>query len=200
MFGVIMVICFTSILRPERELNAFFVDKVIAAALACCLAWGLVDGIFYVWEGHYDQKRRIATVQALKEGRNEEGIAMVAQTMEDTYLDTLDDEERERTLKAIAGRLASSPVESIPLKQDLATMAATFILVVGTAVFVLLPFYLIQDVSTALAISNVLCISVLFGLGYWRSQYRRSVQRAATGLITAVVGIIITAVTVLLGG
>ena len=200
MFGVIMVICFTSILRPERELTAFFADKVIAAALACCVAWGLVDGIFYVWEGHYDLRERNMAVMALKQGRTEEGMAMVAENVEDTYLNSLSDEERERTLRTIAERLASAPMERIPLKQDLATMAATFALVVGTALFVLIPFYLFQDVSTALFYSNLLCILVLFGLGYWRSQYRGTLRRSVTGLITAIAGIIITVVTVLLGG
>jgi len=195
-----MVICFTSILRPERELTAFFADRVIAAALACCVAWGLVDGIFYVWEGHYDLKKRNMTVQVLKQGRTEEGMALVAENLEDTYLDSLNDEERERTLRTIGERLASTSEERIPLKQDLATMAATFALVVGTALLVLLPFYLVQDVGTALFYSNLLCILVLFTLGYWRSQYHGTINRVATGFITAIVGIIITVVTVLLGG
>jgi hypothetical protein len=200
MFGVIMVICFTSVLRPEGVLSMYFADRVIGAALACCVAWGLVDGIFYVWEGHYELRKKNATIQAFKQGRTDEGMAVVTESMEDTYLDSLNDEERERALKNIADRLSSSDLEHIPLKNDVATILAAFALVVGTAVFVLIPFLLIQDISNALFFSNLLCIIVLFGLGYWRAQGQKRLKRVTTGTTNAIVGIIITAVTVALGG
>jgi len=67
MFGVIMVVCFTSILRADPILAEKVIGTVLLSALFCCVAWGLVDGIFYALEAHYelDRKRKLlARVQA----------------------------------------------------------------------------------------------------------------------------------------
>jgi hypothetical protein len=67
MFGVIMVVCFTSVLRAYPQVAEQVVDIVLLSALFCCIAWGLVDGVFYAWEAHYelDKKKKLqALVQA----------------------------------------------------------------------------------------------------------------------------------------
>ena len=46
MFGVIMVVCFTSLFRLNSDIPDDIVDIVLQSALACCFAWGLVDGVF----------------------------------------------------------------------------------------------------------------------------------------------------------
>jgi hypothetical protein len=61
MFGVIMVVCFTSVLRAFPNLAETILGTILLSALFCCIAWGLVDGIFYAWEAHYelDKKRKL---------------------------------------------------------------------------------------------------------------------------------------------
>jgi hypothetical protein len=46
MFGVIMVVCFTSVLRAFPNASDQIVGTILLSALFCCIAWGLVDGIF----------------------------------------------------------------------------------------------------------------------------------------------------------
>ena len=48
-FGVIMVVCFTSLFRLNSDIPDDIVNIVIQSALACCFAWGLVDGVFGVY-------------------------------------------------------------------------------------------------------------------------------------------------------
>jgi hypothetical protein len=40
MFGVIMVVCFTSVLRAFPELAEKVLETVLLTALFCCIAWG----------------------------------------------------------------------------------------------------------------------------------------------------------------
>ena len=99
MFGVIMVVCFTCILRYNQTpaLMHLFLDDIIIAALSCCIAWGLVDGIFYAWEAHYEQekKSKLISLAASPDG-GEHARSLIEQNLEETLVGELDDEEKER--------------------------------------------------------------------------------------------------------
>jgi hypothetical protein len=64
----------------------------------------------------------------------------------------------------------------------------------------MLPFLWFSPVTTALKISNVTGILLLFIMGYWREEDKRTSKKLITGGFTALVALIITLVTVYLGG
>ena len=70
----------------------------------------------------------------------------------------------------------------------------------GTGAFVVLPFYLMDDLGDALVTSNIMCIMVLFIMGFYRRETKNLVEKMGSGIVTALVGVIITVVTVILGG
>jgi VIT1/CCC1 family predicted Fe2+/Mn2+ transporter len=100
----------------------------------------------------------------------------------------------------VSTKLAAAAEVKVPLKQDLITIGAALVLVVGAAIVVIVPFYLIDDVLQALLVSNVLGIALLFFMGVWREQSKKIGKKLITGSVTALLALIITLVTVALGG
>ncbi len=201
MFGVIMVICFTSILRTNVAIAESIVWRVIDAALACCIAWGLVDGIFYAWELNYDRKKMARLVALSKSPSDEESaISLLDENLTDTIIGTLNAHDRARLYSRLLERIRDVDVGRVPLKNSVITVMITFCLVVGTAVIVLSPFALIPRVSTALLLSNALGIALLFFVGCWREDDARLSMKLKSGIMTALVALIVTLVTAYIGG
>lgn len=200
MFGVIMVVCFTSIFRSFPDLSDSIVDQVIQAALAGCLAWGLVDGIFYVWEGRFERKRKNRIIKILKGENKTEAVALIDSAMNDSYLDYMDEGDRVQAIQKISQNLSKEEPTRISWKEDLIVIGLSILLVLGTALFVVLPFFIIQDLMDALLVSNILCIVVLFMLGFYREESQSLLRKVVSGQFTALIGVIITVITVMLGG
>ncbi len=201
MFGVIMVICFTSILRTNAVFAEEALWRVVNAALACCIAWGLVDGIFYAWELHYDRRKieTLASLSKLPDGV-ESARSLLEEDLKGTVIGSLDDRDQQCLHNLLLEKIRHIDVSSVPLKSSLITVLVTFGLVVGTAVIVLSPFVLIPDVSTALSCSNAMGIVLLFFVGFWREYDARLSLKFKSGIMTALVALIIALVTVYLGG
>jgi len=209
MFGVIMVVCFTCILRYNQnpEKMYLFLDDIILAAISCCIAWGLVDGIFYAWEAHYEQdkKRKLISLAATPGGM-EAARSLVGQNLNDTLVSELDDEEKEHIYRKVLEKLPEADIGKVPLKDDIITVLLAFSLVVGSAIFVLVPFFFVLGekstsvIMNALLISNILGILLLFLMGYWREEEPRITKKIWTGSMTALIAFIITVVTIALGG
>jgi VIT1/CCC1 family predicted Fe2+/Mn2+ transporter len=200
MFGVIMVVCFTSLFRLNSDIPDNIVDIVLQAALACCFAWGLVDGVFYVWEGRFETNRKKKVFQDLNKGEKGEATDLIDSAIKDTYLDYLEEADRKEVMEKISMGMQREAPPSSSLKDDFTTIAITVGLVLGTGAFVLVPFYLIDDLGDALVASNIMCIMVLFILGFYRKETNNLAEKMGSGIVTALVGVIITVVTVILGG
>jgi hypothetical protein len=201
MFGVIMVVCFTSVLRAFPNLAETILGTILLSALFCCIAWGLVDGIFYAWEAHYelDKKRKLQTqVQALADPNR--GRELVEDDLGDTIVDLMNDEDKEQIYQIVEKNVTGVDLGRVSIEEDIITVLIAFGLVVGSSIIVILPFLLFSPVMTALKISNITGILLLFIMGYWREEDKKISKKLVTGGFTALVALIITFVTVVLGG
>jgi VIT1/CCC1 family predicted Fe2+/Mn2+ transporter len=201
MFGVIMVVCFTSLLRAYPGVAGQILGTILLSALMCCIAWGLVDGIFYAWEAHYelDKKKKI---QALAKSPEGEGKAreLVEDSLGDTLVDLLDDREKEQVYQIVQKKVGVVDMGKVSLRDDVTTILIAFGLVVGSSIIVMIPFLVVNEVMTALVISNITGIVLLFFMGYWREEEPAVSRKLITGGVTALVALIITLVTIALGG
>jgi hypothetical protein len=201
MFGVIMVVCFTSVLRAFPDATDKVVETILISALFCCIAWGLVDGIFYAWEAHYllEKKKKLqAWVQAPKDPKK--GRELVEDDLGDTIVDLMDEKDKEQIYQIVEKNVPGVDLGHVSIKEDIITVAIAFGLVVGSSIIVILPFLWFSPVTTALKISNITGILLLFIMGYWREEDKRTSKKLITGGFTALVALIITLVTVYLGG
>lgn len=200
MFGVVMVVCFTSVIRANPTFFDIYIDVILESALACCIAWGLVDGVFYAWEAHYEAKKKNLMIKQAKQAVDGPVTSDVDGAFDDSLADYLDEAERKDLVGKVSTKLAAAEDVKVPIKQDLITIGAALFLVVGAAIVVIIPFYLIDDVLQALIVSNVLGIALLFFMGVWREQSKKIGKKILTGFATALLALIITVVTVVLGG
>ncbi|MDD1657897.1 MAG: VIT1/CCC1 transporter family protein [Methanomicrobiales archaeon] len=201
MFGVIMVVCFTSLLRAYPGIAEKILGTVLFSALMCCVAWGLVDGIFYAWEAHYemDKKKKIQAL-ARASADDERLRELVEDNLGDTLVESLDDADRNQIHQIIQKKVPTVDFGSVSLRDDLMTILIAFALVVGSSVIVMIPFLIIPTVATALIISNITGVILLFIMGFWREEEKGIGRKLVTGGVTAFVALIITFVTALLGG
>jgi hypothetical protein len=201
MFGVIMVVCFTSVLRAYPQAAEKVIGTVLLSALFCCIAWGLVDGLFYAWEAHYElDKKKKLQAQVQSPADEKTARELVDDDLGDTVIDLLDEEDKEQIYQIVHKKVPGIDLGKVSLKEDIVTVLIAFGLVVGSSIIVMIPFLIFSPVMNALKISNLTGIFLLFFMGYWREEDTRITKKLITGGFTALVALIITIVTIVLGG
>jgi VIT1/CCC1 family predicted Fe2+/Mn2+ transporter len=161
----------------------------------------MVDGIFYAWEAHYelDKKKKLQErVRALDDPKD--ARELVEDDLGDTIVELMDEKDKEQIYQIIEKNVSGVDLGRVSTKEDIVTVLIAFGLVVGSSIIVILPFLLFSPVMTALKISNITGILLLFIMGYWREEDKRISKKLVTGGFTALVALIITFVTVVLGG
>ena len=209
-FGIVMTLCFLAILR-NQALYAYplllerAVLLVIGAAITCCIAWGIVDGIFYAWENHSIAARKnIAATYAKDEKQRDKSREMVEEDLEDTYVDFLTEAEKKDIYDKVLTKLSESkPKEKVQLKDDAITIFIDMCLNLGACLVIVFPLILLRDVLGLAQLVNlavVIAIVLMFFIGAWTETRKGAWIRARKGIIYAVLGVVITVLTYVLGG
>lgn len=201
-YGIIITMTFTSILRTIPTAPDVVIDKIILAALFCCIAWGIADGLFYLWEREYILRRENRILELSRAG-NPEGSALflVREELDDTILRTIPQEERQHLyrklimfLSTVRERARLQPREAVTI------IFGTFMLSACASLIVIAPFFFIDKAWQALDLSNCIGILLLFTIGYTRAKDRSFLSRVILGIGSSFLGIIIAGITVVLGG
>lgn len=197
MFGLIMALTFTgSISISDAGRND--VRAMLIGALGCNIAWGLIDGIFYVMIGFADRGRDARALQAVRNADDPaQAKALLAQTLPDQVAAVLTEEQLERIRVTL--KQAPAPIPPTPGIRELIAGLAVASLVFGSTLPIALPFLLFQDGQLAMRVSNGIAIAMLFVAG---ALYARVVGGRAwlIGGTMVVLGIALVAMTIALGG
>ncbi len=202
LYGAIIAMTFTSALRGYPAVPDIVRQNVVYAALFCCIAWGIADGLFYVWERNYlvRQENRIIELSGSPEGR-ERAVALIGEQLDDTVLRNVPDEERRRLYDGLSRSFAgAADQEGTAPRGAAAILLGTFARSALAGLVVVAPFFLLEDVGQALTVSNLSGIALLFAVGWLRALDRSLSSRFASGLGAAMVGVVIAAITIALGG
>jgi len=198
LFGLFMALTFVgavSVTEAGRE----DIRAMLAAALGCNLAWGLVDAVMYLVRTVTDRGRLITLVRSVRQAADAEtGRKIIEGSLSKVAARLISATE----IEAIRGRV--NALESVPERpkltsDDLLAALAVFLLVVVSTFPVVLPFVIFQDVGTAKALSRAIALVMLFfgglalgryaGYGSWR-----------VGFMMAGLGALIVAAVMALGG
>lgn len=209
-FGVIMTLVFLGILR-NQAIYAYpqLIDKiaaaVISAAISCCIAWGIVDGIFYAWENHSIATRKnLIASYAKDEKQRTKGLEMIADDLEDSHVSLLDDDQKSSINNMVLTNLSKSAVkERVPLKDDLITILLDMCLNLGACIVILIPLILLRNTIALPNLINVAVITavvLLFIIGVWVETQKSWRSKIRKGGLYAILGLIITVLTWFLGG
>jgi len=202
MYGVIIAMTFTSVLRGYPVVLEFILNKVILAALFCCIAWGIADGLFYLWERNYIIRRENKVIEFSKSPhQNESAISLIEEQLDDTILRNLPKENRLQLYDKLTQYLSNvNKREKLSSHEAITIVVGTFIMSSAAGLIVVSPFFVINNVQKALILSNVFGIFLLFGVGYFRAVDRNFFSKMTLGFSSSLIGIIIAGVTVVLGG
>jgi len=198
LFGLIMVLTFTGSLSVA-EVGREDVRKMLIGALGCNIAWGIIDGLFYLMGCLAEKGRNLKMLQAVRRASDpRKARQLVAEALPPVVLSVLQPAE----LEALPERLRQLPEPPRRARlsgTDWVGATGVFFLVFLTTFPVALPFIFIQNVLQAMRVSNAIAIGMLFLAGM---AYGRCVGRSpwVFGISMVVLGSILVAFTIALGG
>ncbi|SAL24852.1 VIT family protein [Caballeronia cordobensis] len=173
--------------------------KMLFTALGCNLAWGLADAVMYLVRTIADRARRHALALAVQRERD---AAAGVRALRERVSAALDPFISDADLEAIRKRIAAS--ETLPerarfVRADFLAALAIFIIIVLSTFPVAAPFVIFTHVPTALLISRVLTLAMLFICGFALGGYAGWSGWKA-GLSMMALGVLLTMAIIALGG
>lgn len=198
LFGLFMALTFVgavSVTEAGRE----NIRAMLAAALGCNLAWGLVDAVMYLVRTVADRGRLITLIRSVRSAPDAEtGRKLIQGSLSKVAAGLVSETE----IEAIRGRVAAltSVPERPKLKSDdfLAALAV-FLWVVVSTFPVVLPFVLIEDVGAAKNLSRAIALVMLFVGGLVLGRYA-GYGGWKVGFMMTALGVAVIAAVMALGG
>lgn len=198
LFGLIMVLTFTGSLSVANA-GRDDVSAMLIGALGCNIAWGIIDGIFYLMGNLAERGQSAMTYRAVRDeadprrARNLIAGALpsvIASVLKPAELDTVYQRLQELPEPRDDARLQ---------KDDWRGAVGVFFLVVLSTFPVVIPFLFMDRLPSAMRLSNAIAIVMLFGVGF---AYGRIVGRNPwlVGSFMVLLGGILVGLTILLGG
>jgi len=197
-FGLIMVLGFTSTARLVFGETSSY--RLVLAVFGCNLAWGIVDGVMYILGSLYERGQQARLADALRRAPDDPAaLAVIAREL-GPQLAIMDDDQRAEIYRWVLEKVRNTTPQRVRItKDDIFGAVASGLLVFLAVLPVAIPFILVENPVVALRISNLICIVLLFVVGYyWASQ--TMMNKFMAGLLLMLLGLIMVAVTVALGG
>src|SRR5262245_24756631 len=198
LFGLIMVLTFTGSLSIA-EAGRDSVRTMLIGALGCNIAWGVIDGVLYLMSCLAEKGRGLITFRAVRTASDpKKAHRLIADAMPSVVASVLQPEELE-SMRQRLQQLPEPPDRAHISRRDCWGALGVFLLVFLSTFPVAMPFMFVHRVSLAMRISNAVAILMLFITGM---AYGRAVGRSpwAFGISMVVLGAILTALTIALGG
>ncbi|MCC7345656.1 MAG: VIT1/CCC1 transporter family protein [Deltaproteobacteria bacterium] len=197
-FGLIMALTFTGTISVG-EAGRLEVRSLLVAALGCNLAWGLVDAVMFVISRSSERIRNLEIGRLIADSAdNETAFRHLKEVLPEPFDRLLGDAGLEHVVQKIRG-LPRPTRKPLVLWADLRGALAVFLLVSLSTVPVSLPFLFVDDVKTALRISNLVAAVSLFLAGASLAYFSKQ-NPWLFGLATVAVGIVLILITIALGG
>jgi hypothetical protein len=198
LFGLFMVLTFTgtlSVLDSGRD----EVRSMLIAAIGCNIAWGFVDGVMYVLRNLVSRGRKARLVRAVRGASRPEQAHRLIGSEIGGLAGALGTAELERLRQWIVAQ----PDRNLPAARvtgpDMRGAVAVFLLVFLSTFPVVLPFVFIADPGTAKRVSAAVAIAMLFLCGHAWGRYA-GLKPWRTGMVMVVLGLIVEAIVIALGG
>ena len=198
LFGLIMVLTFTGSLSVA-EADRAEVRTMLIGALGCNLAWGVIDGVFYLMSCLNERGIGSRALRALhKAAIPEEGHRIIAGVMPSTVANALGPAEFESMRQKLV-RVPEPPPRPHLRKEDWLGALGVFLWVFVTTFPVAIPFIFMNDVAQAMRVSNAIAIVMLFFAGYAFGRVS-NYHPWLSGLAMVVLGSALVGMTIALGG
>ena len=167
-FGVLMALTYTGSLSVASA-GTVEIATMLAAAVGCNLAWGLVDAVTYLLATAIERHRHVALVQRIQSTRDpSEAQRLIADQLPDRLASAVD----ANALEAMRRQVMAVPVPPAGLgARDFRGALGVFALVVLATFPVVVPFMVLDHTVLALRVSNGLALATLFAGGFFLGRY-----------------------------
>jgi hypothetical protein len=198
LFALIMTLTFTlSISAAEGKREE--VGVLLFAALSCNVAWGLVDGVMYLMGCLADRGAAWRAGRAFCEAKGvAEAHAAIRAVLPGAIAAAAGPEEVEAIRASLQRKWVDPPPPGLSAR-DWRGALGVFLLVVLTTFPVAIPFLVFHDAERALRVSNAVAIVLLFVVGR-AFGHAAGIRPRVSGLAMVAVGVVLTGVTIALGG
>lgn len=198
LFGLFMVLTFTgtlSVASAGRE----EVRTMMLAAIGCNTAWGLVDGVMYVLRSLVARGRKARLVLDVRAAATpEEGHRLIGDAM-GSLSDPMTTAQFEHLRQWVLHLPAEASEPPRLMASDLRAAIGVFALVFTSTFPVVLPFMFVDDLHTAMRLSSLIAIAMMFLCGYGWARYA-GVNAWYAGLAMVLLGVVVESAVILLGG
>ncbi len=198
LFGLIMVLTFTGSLSIA-EAGRDDIRTMLIGALGCNLAWGIIDGVFYLMGCLAEKGRNLLTYQAVRrETDPQKAQRLIAKALPPVVASVLQQEELE-AMRQRLNQLPEPPSRARLAKVDWVGAFGVFLLVFLSTLPVAVPFIFMHKAALAMRVSNAIAVGMLFIAG---AAYGRYIGRSAMafGISMVLLGSVLVALTMALGG
>ena len=201
LFGVIMALTFTLGAGLIVKEGPDATTKLLLGVLGCNIAWGIVDGAMYVMDSLLERSRKASLLLSIqKAAGEEEALAMVGRSLDARLEPFTSQAERRHLYQAVLERLKNvAPERTRVKKEDVYGGIASFWLMFLTTVPAVVPFLVFSDRFTALRMSNLLLLSMLFLAGYGYARATHS-NPWVLGSALLLAGLVLVAIVIAFGG
>jgi hypothetical protein len=197
LFGLIMVLTFTCAMSAA-ESGREDVRSMLIGAIGCNLAWGIIDAVMYLMGCLSERGQGFTTLVALRRaGSAAEGQRVIADALPPLVSSVLEPDELERARQRLLA--LPEPVGARLVKDDWLGAIAVFLWVFLITFPVVIPFVFMSDAMTALRVSNIIAIALLFLTGYAFGR-AAGLRPWVTGIVMVIIGCVLVAVAMALGG
>ncbi len=166
--GLIMVLSILLTASYYVEGSANPGRSLMIAAIGCNIAWGIIDGLFYIGYALIDRSKT-ARLMTMVQGASTQEVAIdeLREQMDGLVFDGLDANEQTRALNFLYVGLKDAEIPETEITRDdwLAALGALLLNFVAT-IPATIPFFIFPDWRVALRVSNVVTIAMLFFIGY----------------------------------
>jgi VIT family len=198
LFGLIMVLTFTGSLSVA-DAGRDDVRTMLIGALGCNIAWGVIDGIFYLMDCLSEQGQSIRAWRTLRKAASaNEARQVISGVLLPVVASTLTAADYESIRHKILA-MPEPPTRPHLGKREWLGALSVFFWVFVVTFPVAIPFMFMENLARAMRVSNGIAIALLFitGFAFARvAQYRPWL----TGFGMVVIGALLVAATIALGG
>jgi len=196
--GLIMILAFTGSLSIATVGRAE-VRSMLIGAVGCNLAWGIIDGVFYLMDCLAERGRGLRSVRSVRSAASPgEGQRAIVSALPEIVAAVLEPAE----LEAMRERLVRMPEPpAIPRLNSSDWLGALWVCLIAVlATFpVVIPFLFMHDVTGALRTAHGIAILMMFLAGFAYGRYLGH-RQWAMGIAMVLLGGTLAGITIALGG
>jgi hypothetical protein len=200
LYGFIMVAVVTGMINGYSDLALFLFRWEITVWLILItfgvnIAWGLIDGMTVIYGGLTDKADQEKLIGQAKEDRNNPELrAGILALIEDSVIDYLSDEKKEKLIDDVIDRGPEFKKKYKLDKEDRSILLATASCDIIAVIPVILPFIVLGFTSRALTLSRLIAATAIGWIVYKYAEHtgRRKYIAAAVFFVLTILMMAIT--------